>query len=251
MACKGFEKRLMEEALRTTDPALLTHLAVCAECRAELAAQCELQTRINAGIEAMVAGEPSPALLTRVRAQLAAQETPESRYWMQWAWRVAAVAALVGLAIFVAERPAFRHPSTQTAHQSAQNPSAPPKSDGAPTQLIAKAATANAAATAPVRHNSRANQASRQVKVEVARQNGKAEAVEVSVQVIVPAGQSEAVARLVQALRSGRVDAASLVTPGQPGDLTPLAIAPLELKPANRADGDKTGGSGSDLRNEF
>jgi hypothetical protein len=59
----------------------------------------------------------------------------------------------------------------------------------------------------------------------------------------------------VNALRAGRVDAASLVTPGQPGDLAPLAIAPLDAKPAPAKqpdnDKDKEGGSGSQSRNDF
>ena len=58
MACEGFEKSLIEEALASTDPALMAHLAVCADCRAELAAQRELQEHITAGIVAMVAMNP-------------------------------------------------------------------------------------------------------------------------------------------------------------------------------------------------
>jgi hypothetical protein len=50
-------------------------------------------------------------------------------------------------------------------------------------------------------------------------------------EVIVPAGQREAVLRLVKALQSGRVDAASLMQPAQTGDYALLKIAPIEVKP--------------------
>ena len=56
MACEGFETRLIERAVADTDPALTAHLAQCADCRAELAAQSALQERITNGIAAMVAG---------------------------------------------------------------------------------------------------------------------------------------------------------------------------------------------------
>ena len=60
-------------------------------------------------------------------------------------------------------------------------------------------------------------------------------------EVIVPPGQREAVLRLVNALRTGRVDAASLIRTSQPGEVAPLAITPLEVKPLNGGGGDGAG----------
>jgi hypothetical protein len=67
-------------------------------------------------------------------------------------------------------------------------------------------------------------------------------------EVIVPAGQREAVLRLVNALRTGRVDAASLMRTSQPGNVAPLAIAPLEVKPLNGGGSD---GPGDEFEIEF
>jgi hypothetical protein len=70
-----------------------------------------------------------------------------------------------------------------------------------------------------------------------------------SAEIIVPAGQREAVLRLVNALRTGRVDAASLIRTTQPGEIAPLVtITPLEIKPINGGGGD---GSGDEFDIEF
>jgi hypothetical protein len=66
-------------------------------------------------------------------------------------------------------------------------------------------------------------------------------------EIIVPAGQREAVLRLVNALRTGRVDAASLIRTTQPGEVGPLVtIPPLEIKPIIGGDG-----SGDEFDIEF
>ena len=67
-------------------------------------------------------------------------------------------------------------------------------------------------------------------------------------EIIVPVGQREAVLRLVNALRTGRVDAASLMRTTQPGDVAPLAIAPLEVKPLN---GGGSEGPGDEFNIEY
>ena len=68
-------------------------------------------------------------------------------------------------------------------------------------------------------------------------------------EIIVPAGQREAVLRLINALRTGRVDAASLLRTTQPNDIAPLAIAPIEVKPVNSSDEEDS--TGNELENEF
>jgi hypothetical protein len=252
MACEGFETRLIEKALADTDPALTAHLANCAECRAELAAQSALQERITSGIAAMVADEPSPALLTRVRAEIASLDAPRSANWMQWAIAGVTVTAFAVVAMWMIGRPSGRLTGTgnlavQTA-VSAPASVAPLPIQVAP-QEISRATPAIAREHHSVRSASHVN-APRIVPsiAKVAQPVVTAAANNPPAEVIVPAGQREAVLRLVNALRTGRVDAASLIRTTQPGDVAPLAIAPLEVKPLNGGGSD---GPGNEFDIEF
>jgi hypothetical protein len=252
MACEGFETRLIEKALADTDPALSAHLAKCVECRAELAAQRALQERITNGIAAMVADEPSPALLTRVRAQINAEPSPRSPNWMQWAIAGVTVTAFAAVAMWMIGRPSGRLNSagnlaTQSAtHVPANSASAPPQ---IVSQQIAQPKPTVAREHRPVRINSHPNSqtvvpAITKVSEPVATMTANNQPAEI----IVPAGQREAVLRLVNALRTGRVDAASLIRTTQPGEVAPLAIAPLEVKPLNGGGGN---GPGEEFEIEF
>lgn len=253
MACEGFEKSLIEEALASTDPALMAHLAVCGDCRAELAAQRELQGHITAGIAAMVADEPSSALLTRVRAQIAAEPAPRSMKWMRWAATGAAVAALAAVALWFAARPSFRpDPMGISPVQSAKDASLPAAVTPQPiaSQQPAQSQAAVERKQIPARHVSHSELlVHTSTTMQATQPTVTAVANAPRVEIIVPAGQREAVLRLINALRTGRVDAASLLRAAQPGDLAPLAIAPIEVKPVNGSDEDD--GTGNQLENEF
>jgi hypothetical protein len=254
MACEGFETKLIEKALADTDPALTAHLAKCADCRAELAAQRALQERITSGIAAMVADEPSPALLTRVRAQIASTPAPRSLNWMQWFIAGVTVTAFAVVAMWMIGRPSKRllNGTGNSPTQSAANAVSSPVIESrqvAPLEISrSKPAIARehhlvrsaARAHAPVTVSAIVKVA--QPRVTVAANNQPAE-------IIVPAGQREAVLRLVNALRTGRVDAASLIRTTQPGDVAPLVtITPLEIKPIDGGSGD---GSGNEFDIEF
>jgi hypothetical protein len=257
MACEGFEKNLIEEALASTDPALLAHLAKCADCRAELAAQRELQERITAGIAAMVADEPSPALMMRVRARIAEESAPRFMNWIQWATAGVAVTALAAFAVWFAGRHAIGQPTPESRSvQTLQSPSSPaqkPAEVAAPQELVQAAVNANRV-QGPARHATHIRPAERASVVVKATQPAVAVAAnpahgEIRGEVIVPAGQREAVLRLVDALRTGRVDAASLLRTNQQSDNAPLAIAPIEVTPVNGRD--ENDGTGHELENEF
>jgi hypothetical protein len=252
MACEGFEKRLTGKALADTDPELTAHLATCADCRAEFAAQHALQERITNGIAAMVADEPSPALLTRVRGQIAAEPAPRSANWMQWMITGVTVTAFAVVAMWMVGRPSRRMigtgtPSVQSVSQAPSASVTPPNQFASPRSVssqplvvrehrqVRTASHSHATAIVPA-----------MVKVDqpvatIAANNSRAE-------IIVPAGQRDAVLRLVHALRTGHVDAASLIRTSQPGDVAPLAIVPLEVKPLNSEGGD---GSPTEFENEY
>lgn len=249
MACEGFETRLIEKALVDTDPALTVHLAQCADCRAELAAQAELQQRITNGISAMVGDEPSPALLTRVRAEIASIESPRFANWMQWAFAGVTVTAFAIGAMWMIGR----LPSRVTAPRDLPTQSAA-RAPATPVQVAPKEISTEKSAIArehhPMRRASHEN-TPRVVPaiVKVGQPVVTAAINNSSSEIIVPAGQREAVLRLVNALRTGRVDAASLMRTTQPGEVAPLPIiAPLEVKPLSSGGSD---GSGDEFDIEF
>jgi hypothetical protein len=252
MACEGFETRLIEKALADTDPALTAHLANCAECRAEFAAQRALQERITDGIAAMVADEPSPALLTRVRAQIASEAAPRSANWMQWLVAGVAVSAFGVAAMWMIGRPSSRlnvpgNLAVRTASSAPTSPAiAPSRIASQETSQLKPAVTHE---HHEVRSAARANTPHGVPAMVKVAQPVVAAANNSSAEIIVPAGQREAVLRLVNALRTGRVDAASLIRTTQPGEIAPLVtITPLEIKPINGGDGD---GSGYEFDIEF
>jgi hypothetical protein len=252
MACEGFETRLIEKALADTDPALTAHLANCAECRAELAAQSALQQRITNGISAMVADEPSPALLTRVRAEIASIESPRAANWMQWAIAGVTVTAFAIVAMWMIGRPSARingvgNMPVQTAV------SAPASVSPAPIQVAPQKTSVEKSTISREHHSSQSaahvNAPSAvPAMVKVAQPVLATAGNNPPAEVIVPVGQREAVLRLVNALRTGRVDAASLIRTSQPGDVAPLAITPLEVKPLN---GGGSEGPGDEFDIEF
>jgi anti-sigma factor RsiW len=246
MACERYEAQLIEEALAPGgDVELSAHLTGCPDCRFELARQRELQNRITGSIAAMVAAQPSPALLARVRQQINAEESPRRAAWMQWAIGGAAAAALAGFAIWFAGHALSRQsvsgpqpaqtavgtPSPQTGAQDRPTPtSAGPAI--APTISAARAATLKHAAnhSAPARPKS-----PRLAQVAVAHDATPAANLLATgapkFNVIIPPGQREAVMRLVAAMQSGRVDVAGFLKETEPPQMKPLEIAPIKITP--------------------
>jgi hypothetical protein len=226
MACEGLQERLIEEAVAPgTDPALAEHLASCAGCRAELAGQRELQASIMGGLSAMVSGEPSPALIARVRMQIAAEPAAHRFGWM-WLSAGVATAALAGFAIWFGARYFMQHAepgheqvrviqkkAPQVAPQQIAQapPSVPARPVRNPTVTIVKKHVREVTAP-PVIHS-------------VSTQGNGGQPVAV----VIPPGQREAVLRLVAALRSGRVDVAGLVNQPPPQEITPLEIKPIKI----------------------
>jgi len=253
MACEGFETKLIEKALADTDPALTAHLATCADCRAELAEQRALQERITSGIAAMVADEPSPALLTRVRAQITSAPLPRSVNWMQWFMAGVTVTAFAVVAMWMMDRPSGRF--NRTGILPAQSAANAVSSHAIESTQVTPPETSQSkpAITQEHRQFRSASHPNAQLVVpaivKVSKQPVTAAANNQPAEIIVPAGQREAVLRLVNALRTGRVDAASLIRTNQTGEISPLVtITPLEIKPIDGGSGD---GSGDEFDIEF
>jgi len=181
------------------------HLAVCAGCRAALERERRLLAAIDIAIAASVAAEPSPEFAARVRQRLE-QEGLLAPLWFS-SWVPAAAVAFVLVAVVVAwlawRRPVVpgtREPASAAEVVSRARPSGPTEQSATP-----RGAT-------PARGHLK------QVVAQVAEP-----------EVLVPPGQHEAVLQLYAALRSGRVDPASLVAPSAPLEPAELKIAPLEV----------------------
>ncbi|HXQ97253.1 MAG TPA: hypothetical protein VN774_02330 [Candidatus Limnocylindrales bacterium] len=221
MACERFEKALIEEAIEPGGNAdLASHLANCPDCSEELALQRGLQERITAGVGALVAEGPSPVLLARVRHQIAAERAPRGFPWLQWAMAGLAIAACAVLWY------AFR-PQAQVRTPQAQVVNAPAQIQPSTQQVPVLAAPAAKRPNSVANHLAVSRPPINKIPAEAVEKYIPAQTPEV----IVPPGQREAVLRLVNALQSGRVDAASLLRPAQTGEFALLKIAPIEVKP--------------------
>jgi hypothetical protein len=227
MACERFKERLIEEAAAPGgDRALADHLASCAGCRADLVLQQELQVRIEDGISAMVSGEPSPALMARIRMQIAAEPAPSRFAWM-WIPAGVTTAAVMGFAFWIGARHFIQHV------EQVREPVRVVKNN-APQQPVLQR---NAPAAASNRREPmrKANTiASRMRDRElipplVITTVGVQESAVSHDAVVIPPGQREAVLKLVAALRSGRVDVAGLAQPAPVQEITPMEIKPLKI----------------------
>ncbi len=251
MACERYKSRLIEEALAPGgDPELTSHLPGCPECSSELSRQRELQNRIAGSIAAMVAAEPSPGLLNRVRQRVDVMDAIEAEasarrtVSMQWAMGGIAVAALASFAIWFAGRALLRQPvlgpqpgqtvgglptsQTSVQNQPAQTQPSPSSVQVAPVGAAAEKHFANRATSAQRKNLFPAH-------VTVARNAAPTAVVPADgapkFTVIIPPGQREAVLRLVAAMQSGKVDVAGLLKESEQQQMAPLEIAPLKIIP--------------------
>jgi hypothetical protein len=243
MACERYQERLIEEAVAPGgNPAVAQHLASCAACRAELANQQELQARISGGLSAMINMEPSPALMARIRMQIAAEPAPRRFGWM-WVPVGVATAAIVGFAVWFGARQFNQHVEPGRGPAAVVKKNAP--------QEIAPQQSSQVAAAVPAKLTRKTSSAAsrkpaREVIPPPAIQTVSTQ--EIAVQhyaVVIPPGQREAVLKLVAALRSGRVDVAGLTKPVRAQEITPLEIKPLKITSLDEEKATEKSGGGN------
>jgi hypothetical protein len=247
MACERYKTRIVDEAQAPGGDAELTsHLTACPECRTELARQQELQNRISGSLAAMVAGEPSPALLARVRRRADAidaihvEEFAQRAGWLQWALGGVALAALAGLAFLFAGRALFRQsaPGPQPGQTVGGTPTAQTSAQAQPATGSGAANTVPSTAPAVVARNL-VPRPSPSAQLAATHHEAHVEPSPAIVpaggapgfKVIVPPGQREAVLRLVAAMKSGRVNVAGLLDSSEQQQMTPLEITPIKITP--------------------
>ena len=211
---------------------LLAHVAECEACREAYDHAKAVRSLVDRGVETLVAGEPSPQFVTRLRARIAAEPAPERWSWEGWTiWETAsrqplsyAAGAMVLATILavlvlglprrhvsapsVAEVPPSISPSPSVATDS-------PKTSAIPEQPRKKLASVPAPS------------------LRIRREP----------EVLVPKGELLAVARFYEAVHSTPVDSEQLYAaqqePQKPLELKPIEITPLEPLETPVADSEK------------
>ena len=203
MSCARFADAIVDHVLGEPAPAeLQSHLSGCEACRTALERERELAGRLDGELRQALDVAPSPALLPRGRARVAAEAERRATPWLRFLVPLAAAAATLALVAWLRQPVAPKHPATtaRVEPRPAAPATAPPP---------ATVASAKPAPPPPRRREP---------------------------EVLVPPGEEAALLRFVATLRGGEVDVAALVQPEAPPPaglaIAPLADLPsLELKP--------------------
>ena len=217
MSCDRYATAIADHACGADlTPDAAAHLGTCAACAAKLADQQRAMDGLDADIRQLVAIEPSPFFVERVRAGVS---TPPGRSWLRiWGWSAAAAAAvlLIGVLLLTGDR---QQPSPAPVRAEATPPRQPPVVDDR---------------TTAVENGKKSPAPARRTVPEPARAKGPA-AIPTEPEVLVPQDQMRAVQRYLALMRSGRLDTSRLVETAAddpaPAELVvdPLAIAPLAV----------------------
>ncbi|HLV93798.1 MAG TPA: hypothetical protein VKS44_01290 [Candidatus Acidoferrales bacterium] len=232
-SCEKYGDWMRDAALGALAPRrereLLAHVGECDACRDAYEHARELVALVDHGVESLVAGEPSPHFDARLRARIA-EELPAQRLaWLTLEPLAGALVVALALAVAVVLwMPWHPYPALQTTRprvDTASNarPQIPEKSlktEGSSTnqrQVRARDELPGHRESSVARLVSRQSHAARQLR-------SPAEP-----EVLVPAGQLEAVMQFAAEIRSGRIDGKQLIAAQKDMD-KPLRIQPLEIK---------------------
>ena len=234
MACERHREDLLGAAAGwlepEREPGLHAHLRACPACREEFQRQQRLFAAMEQGLRERVNEELPLGFAARVRARMNEQTAPRRRWILSWvpAWGAVAAAAALAAGLLIVHT--LRHdagrqenPATPVAHNVAPNPAIPvahnvaPHVPGAlPPLNLAKTPSKKAVGQGSRIHT------------------GIAKVAPAQPEVLLPAGQKRAMARLVEGLRSGEVQGDLFLAENrelQSVQIAPLEIGVVELKP--------------------
>lgn len=244
LTCEKYGEWIKEAALGEVSPRrereLLAHVGECDACRDAYQQAREVAALVDRGIEAVVAGEPSPQFAARLRVRIA-EEQPALRFgWLTSKPVAAGLVAAVALAVLwvfvVPSRPTLPPKPVRpgSAIALARSPDA-----HAPTVHASNTADGNHIYSTPARRHSRTQFVAQQQRG-IRRAPSSADP-----EVLVPPGQLEAVMQLASDIRSGRIDGKEFLAEQAQVqrdmqkpidipriDIRPIEIAPLPTKPA-------------------
>jgi len=210
---------------------LRAHVAECDACREAYDLAKAVRSLVDRGVETLVAGEPSPQFMARMRARIAAEPAPKP--WSWDAWRIwerasrrplsyaAGAVVLATLLIVVVTGLSRRVVSPPAVAEVASTASPPPSPVTVPLESPVKL------------ERPRKNLASVSVRSSRIRREPE---------VLVPKGELLAVVRFYEAAHSTPFDSEQLYAaqeePQKPVELKPIEIMPLEplAKPVTDSD---------------
>ncbi len=241
MSCERYAPAIDDHACGADlAPDVAAHVASCVGCAGRLAQQRRAIEGLDAELQQMLAVEPSPFFVQRVQAHV--KTSPAVRGWSAFWWSAIAAAAAV---VIVATSLTMREPRDgrssqarpETPSQTQTTAANPPASS--PTARDSSATGPNQSPIAPRRRTRPPTVTATSVRAHV------------EPDVLVPAGQMQAVARYMTLLRSGRLDTSSLEAKAEE-DSTPeeLVLGALEIRPMTVTELDGTTSSAVDRRHE-
>ena len=213
MSCEKYSGWLIDASLgelrAERELELLAHATECDSCREALSHAREVRELVDCGVEALVAGEPSPHFATNLRRRIAHESKALRPPWMAWAPIIAGALALAAvLAIMVAHSHVRSLPNPGVA------------SEVAPISPLREAATASPASPQDAEQMARTRDSGHTARARIS--------TAALPEIIVPKGQLSAAAQLSAAINSGRVDGNQLLAAQQESE-EPLETKPIEI----------------------
>jgi hypothetical protein len=199
---------------------LLAHVGECDACREAYRHAREVAATVDRGVEALVAGEPSPYFAARFRARVAAERITPRSNWMVWVPVAAGVLAAGALLLIVMIR------SPQQQAPSAALVVAPT----IPSNPLGGTETFHAPVPARDFLQGTASASTRYAKGSRAFNS----------EILVPPGQLAAAMQLRDAVYRGHVDGEQLAA-AETQIAKPLEVQPIEIAPLESSDADAEG----------
>lgn len=219
MSCEKYSGWMTDAALgelrAEREPELLAHAMECEACREALNHARNVRAFVERGVESVVAGEPATGFEMRLRRRMALEARLVESGWKAWAPLAAGAAAVFAVVLIVITGHLARHSDgNASVASSATAVARAVASSSTPVESVAPATE--------VRAPGRALSTARTLR-------GRSVSA-ATVEIIVPAGQLVAAARLSEAINSGRVDGTQLVEAQRDAD-KPLEVNPIEITP--------------------
>jgi hypothetical protein len=214
MSCETYREALTQAAASGTEPlgAASAHLDSCASCRNFFDEERSLFCAIDAGLRRPANQEVPASLLPRVRAQVMGESSPRFGGMFRWAAITALAVAVMTFALLRKNRQ-IEPRLTPSRPAVARIPNA-----SAPSEPQENSSTPRIHSFAAVHRNAKPSFRPPATTAEDA-------------QVLVAAGQAQAVALLIKDLRLGAIRGESLTAEGRDRTLHELKISPLEIAP--------------------
>jgi hypothetical protein len=230
MSCERYATAIADHACGADlAPDVAAHLESCPACAGQLVRDRRAIEGLDTELQQMLAIEPSPFFTQRVQAHITT--APAKQSFRGWLWMAAAAAGAIVLAVLFLTADRQQAPAIPVQTLATPAPATPVREQ--PVPVVVKESPAPIRRVAP-----RPAEAERRT---VAREP----------EVLVPAGQMQAVARYMALMRSGKLDTSSLDAKAKADPVpTELVLDALEVRPITVKELDGTTSSAVEQRHE-